>query len=368
MPQKRNPENKGFPPRWRALHGAIYYQVPKGLESKWGGKQLFRLGSTPSEAYRSWAERCEGGIKGENINQLLDRYVLEVIPTKERTTQRNNLFELKQLRIAFGDMPLNDLVPQDVYKFVDKRSAKVSARREVALLSHAFTKAVEWGFIVKHPFKGELRLTGEKPRSRYVEDWEILECLSLAPRRKSGSVLAVQAYIRLKLLTGLRRGDLLRLKASDCKDDGIHVTPHKTMRSTGKNTIYEWSPELRDAVNMAKTTRPVDISPYLFCTSLGECYIDLSGDAQGWSSIWRRFMVRVRTETKVSEHFTEHDLRAKCASDADSLEHARQLLSHADSRVTDRVYRRKPERVRPTKGVPMAISAPIINNDLGDKE
>ena len=52
-------------------------------------------------------------------------------------------------------------------------------------------------------------------------------------------------------------------------------------------------------------------------------------------------------ETKVTERFTEHDLRAKCASDAEFLEHARALLSHADVRTTKAIYRRKPERVKP---------------------
>lgn len=40
---------------------------------------------------------------------------------------------------------------------------------------------------------------------------------------------------------------------------------------------------------------------------------------------------------------------AKCASDATTLEHARSLLAHADSKLTERVYRRKPEHVRPLK-------------------
>ena len=55
-------------------------------------------------------------------------------------------------------------------------------------------------------------------------------------------------------------------------------------------------------------------------------------------------------ETKVTEHFTEHDLRAKCASDAEALEHARQLLTaHADGKITERVYRRRPEVVKPLR-------------------
>jgi hypothetical protein len=48
---------------------------------------------------------------------------------------------------------------------------------------------------------------------------------------------------------------------------------------------------------------------------------------------------------------TEHDLRSKCASDATSLEHARALLSHADSRAADEFCRRKPEVVKPLGSV-----------------
>ncbi len=65
--------------------------------------------------------------------------------------------------------------------------------------------------------------------------------------------------------------------------------------------------------------------------------------------MWQGFMRRVLAETKVEARFTEHDLRAKCASDAETLEHAQTLLAHADSRLTARVYRRKPERVKPLR-------------------
>jgi hypothetical protein len=58
-------------------------------------------------------------------------------------------------------------------------------------------------------------------------------------------------------------------------------------------------------------------------------------------------LLRSTAQAELSERFTERDLRAKCASDAGSLEHARALLAHADARTTERVYRRKPERVKP---------------------
>nr|VFJ61937.1 MAG: hypothetical protein BECKDK2373B_GA0170837_110515 [Candidatus Kentron sp. DK] len=145
----------------------------------------------------------------------------------------------------------------------------------------------------------------------------------------------MQAYIKLKLLTGLARGDLLRLQPGvHFRDDGILVQRHKTAKSTGKRTLYEWTQELRAAVDEALKARPLDIAPFLFCNRKGQSYMnEETGTADGWDSLWQRFMERVLTETKVTERFTEHDLQAKCASDADTLEQARALLTHADFRA-----------------------------------
>jgi integrase len=74
-------------------------------------------------------------------------------------------------------------------------------------------------------------------------------------------VLAIQAHARIKLLNGMRRGDLLRLRMSDLQDDGIHFTPGKTEHSTGKRLIIEWSEELREAVALAQSARPVKLAP-----------------------------------------------------------------------------------------------------------
>ena len=359
MPKVRKRENLGLPARWRLTHRAYYFQVPPGLEDLWDGKKTYRLGKTLPEAYREWAKRLNSDEKVSNIAQLLDRYLLQIVPKKAPKTQTTNTLYIRHLRAVFGNLPLNTIKPRHVYQYVEKRShkktdengkvtgGKTIAHREIEILSHAYTKAVEWGYIDRHPFKGEVRLEGEKPRDRYVEDWEVIECLSLGSQRKKGSVVAIRAYIHLKLMTGMARGDLLRLTVSDLKDDGIHIQRHKTKDSSGKKTIYDWTPELRNAIEMAKAARPA-LSAFLFCNKFGNGYIEEStGESHGWDSMWQRFMDRVLKETKITERFTEHDLRAKCASDALTLEHARALLSHADPRTTDAIYRRKPEHVKP---------------------
>ncbi len=56
-----------------------------------------------------------------------------------------------------------------------------------------------------------------------MKDWEIAEALSL--RSNYRGIKVANPYIRLKLMTGLRRNDILRLRLSDMREDGIHVQP-----------------------------------------------------------------------------------------------------------------------------------------------
>lgn len=352
-PRKRNAENRGLPARWRFTHGAYYYCVPPGLEHLWDGKKQFRLGGTLPEAYQAWAERMESdGSEIRTIADLLDRYALEVVPTKARATQAGNSAAIKKLRAVFGHMAITAFKPAHAYGYRDRRgkSSPTGANRELEVLSHAFTKAIEWGALDRHPMiEGKFRKLPTAPRERYVEDWEVVEALSLPARRKRGSVLMLQAYIELKLLTGLRRGDLLSLRESDVGEDGITVRPRKTAKTSGKRIMIEWSPALREAVARCRMARPKELAPWLFCNRYGEPMIGEDGRANGFDSLWQRFMARCLAETKLEVRFSERDLRAKCATDAESLEHAMQLLAHADRRTTAKWYRRGPERVRPLR-------------------
>lgn len=346
MPPARKPENRGLPARWQFYHGAYYYRVPPGREHLWDGKKRFPLGKNLAAAHKLYAQRIDTVGKIHTIGSLLDRYLLEVVPAKAAKTATDNRRQIKRLRAVFGAVPVSGFRPQFIYQYAEKRGKKTAAKREIEVLSHAFTKAVEWGAIDRHPFKGQVRLEGEASRTRYVEDWEILEILALVPSREKGSVLMVQAYIRLKLLTGMARSDMLRLQPElHCKEDGIHVQRHKTAKSTGKRTIYEWTPDRQQAYKDALAACPAP-SAFLFCKADGSGYFnETTGEAKAFDHMWANFMRRVLAETKVKERFTEHDLRAKVGSDAESLERARALLQHATSATTLQIYRRKPERV-----------------------
>ncbi len=342
--RKRNPENVGLPSRWRFTRNAYYYQVPPGKEANWDNKKTFKLGKTYAEAAAVWAERLSWTESCNLMSQLFDRYSVEVVPHKAAATRRSNGISIKRLKGVFSDSPAKLVEPQHIYQYRDactKKNGPVSANRDLEVLSHVFTKAIEWGVIGTHPMTDKKVVKNKsQKRDRYVEDWELKEALKVCSP-------FLTAYINLKMLLGVRKGDMLSIKLSDIKDDGLHIKPRKTASTTGKKKVYPLTPELESAIAEIKSLHKKVKSVWLFHTRKGQPYIKEDGQASGFDSVWRRMMNKALKETKLSERFTEHDLRAKVASDTDA-QHARDLLDHSTDTMTDK-YRRKARVVEPAK-------------------
>ena len=114
MPRKRNTENRGLPTRWALKHGAYYYLPHKELRNQWDGKSWFLLGRTLPEAYKLWAERIAAPERITTIGALLDRFAIEVVPTKAPKTQIDYRRYVIALQKPFGAMALADLEPQHI--------------------------------------------------------------------------------------------------------------------------------------------------------------------------------------------------------------------------------------------------------------
>lgn len=337
-PRRRNPENKALPERWRFKHGAYYFRVPAGQESRWDGKTEFRLGKSIHEAYRTFASRVEPGNSIRTMAQLFDRYTIDVLPKNKPKAQESKRLAIRRLRPVFGSMPLEEVLPMHAYRYIDlvtRKHGAASANRDFEVLSHAMSMAVTWGVLERNKLKHQVVKNKIERRERYVEDWEIEAALTVAHP-------TIAAYIGVKLLTGLRRGDLLRLSSDQLLEDGILVKTGKT----GAGLLIEWTQELRQAVDKAIAIRPVQHVPWIFCTRNGDRYIKDDGSANAFDSLWQRFMRKVLAKTEVKERFQEKDLRKKTASEM-SIELAQRLLGHASSDTTRRHYRLLPEKVTP---------------------
>lgn len=269
----------------------------------------------------------------ETMSDLIDRYTAEISPTKAVSTYKTELRQAKLLRAAFGRMRPARVTPQDIYKYLDARgkTAPIAANREFALLSNMFTKAIRWGELNANPCV-RIEKHKETPRKRYITDAEFE-----AFRVYAGDLIG--RYMDFKYLTGLRKGDILRLHLSDLREDGIHVHISKT----GKDMVIRWSDALNDAVDAVRALKRPVTGLHLFCTRRGQPYT-----VNGFSAIWKRKMRKALEEGIIAERFTEHDIRAKTGSDA-KKEHATELLAHSDAATTERSYRRKAAVVTPLK-------------------
>jgi integrase len=323
---RRRKTNRHLPERMYCKAGTYYFLDSQG--------KYYGLGRDYFKAIAKYAQ-----IRGPqgpltSMNSLVDRYIQEVSPNKAPATYKKEVRYSQYIKAAFGEASPDQIKPRGIYSFRDEigKRGQVQANRTLALMSCIFSKAVEWGVVDSNPCKQVKRYT-ETPRNRYITNDEYNAFISIAPP-------LIAAYCDFKLLTGLRRQDILSLSKSQLRDEGIYIQTGKS----GKKLIIEWSDELKTAVYIAKNLpRPIH-GLYLFCTRKGQRYTP-----DGFSSIWQRTMRKALKEGVITERFTEHDIRAKTGSDAEGLDHASRLLTHSNSKTTEQHYRRKTPIVKPLR-------------------
>jgi len=345
MPRKRNKEHKGLPERVRWKDGAYRYLVPKGQEHHWNGKTEFKLGKTLPEALVVYAGKMasvEGAI--QSFNQLIDRYLLEVTPTKSQATQIDEVRHLTKLREMVGDNPVSAFKPHHAYQLRDtihrgtqRGSGETYTNRVLGNLKHLLTKAIEWGVIEDHPMTESKFKMLPKPKKSQIRRAESIEQVKdMLPK----AVPWLQCYVKLKLMTGLRQVDLLLLTVRNITTEGLLVTHHKTEDSSGKTTLYEWTPELRAVINQIRAIPPTSI--HLFKTQRGNLYFVNGRYTTAFNSAWARWMKWFPKEMR----FSERSIRNLVGSE-DELHEASKRLGHADTSTTARYYRLKPTVVTP---------------------
>lgn len=328
MPRKRK-TNQHWPPRWREHHGAIYYQVPPDQRAVWDGKTMFRLGKTEAEAWAHWYARTEiSDDIPKTISAAIDRYQAEVLPGKAARTQQGYKASLAKLRAVFGHFPPSALKPHHVYAYM-KHRPPIAGNREKAVLSAVMTECARWGAVERNLVR-EVKRNPEKPRSRYVDTTELEHFLSFCSP-------FLRAYVRLKMLTGLRQGQLLALKATDW--DGEWLTP---MAAKGGQPVTYEGRGLPEAIADLKNLQSGEDYTHIVADRKGTPYTD-----GGFRAIWRRAMAKFVADG--GERFREHDLRSKVASD--DPKYATDRLGHRSSSTTRRHYHRKPIAVTVARDV-----------------
>lgn len=226
---------------------------------------------------------------------------------------------------SFGRARPADLQQSDIVRYLRARreaGAPIAGNRERALLSSAFSFAIQNEWTDANPCL-QVPRNHERPKSKYVGDAEFEAALAKVPRH-------IADVLEFAYLTGLRKGDILRLRRSDLHDAGIVCVEGKTSRSTGKTVVIRWSKALRACIKRALArqtavaTKPADErlhrqarpeSDFIFTNSRNQPLT-----APALDSALKRL--------GDLKSFSMHDIRAKAATDDASKKPSNNILGH----------------------------------------
>lgn len=208
---------------------------------------------------------------------------------------------------------------------VDHLHARVSeagttrANRVLEVLRKALNLAIRWGWIEMNPADG-FRRNAEHSRERYLtpEEYErVFDALDRMQNQRAANA------IRLLILTGARRGEVLSLEWSDLDlDQGLWNRPAHKSKDRKRKRI----PLSNEALVLLKTMEENATGHFLFPTSTGTYMPDLN---RPWA--W------LKKETGLQD-LRVHDLRHSFASVLISggvpLETIGKLLGHSQHQTT----------------------------------
>jgi integrase len=290
------------------------------------GKRI-PLGTDLARAIAAWERLTSGSAGPATFSRVAAAYRAEALPSKARATQEAYGHHLARLKEAFGDALLTDIEPQHLAQYFRLRSHKPAALLELAVFSAVWAWAAGEGYTSGPCPRALLRLEHPAPRSRYISDAEFAAIREAAPQW-------VADAMDLALLTGQRPGDILGWRLSDAQEGHLQVRQGKT----GTRLRIALTGELA-ALLEAIRARPRRISG-------GWIVQDAAGQRVPVKRLGSAFQAAAAKAGVADVQF--RDLRAKSASDSETLAAAQDRLGHQSAAVTARVYRRGP-KVRPLR-------------------
>ncbi|EKS9913901.1 tyrosine-type recombinase/integrase [Burkholderia multivorans] len=299
------------------------------------------LGGDFVEALRLYADLEQGDRTARALvtfRHVAERYLTDVLPGKAAATRRTNLLQLEKLYLFFDSppAPLDEIKPIHIRKYLDwRKTSPVSANREIALFSHIFNKAREWGATDRpNPCVG-VRKHRETGRDVYIDDG-----LYKAVWEKAD--LPLREAMDLAYLTGQRPADVLKMDERDVRDGVVAIRQNKTgvrlrIEVVGQLATLLDQLALRKVTHNPRSTRLI---------------VDEHGRPLGQAALRFRFD-RARDAAGISkDEFQFRDLRAKAGTDKEStsdLRGAQSLLGHGSVTMTEHYVRKRGTKVKPTR-------------------
>ena len=236
---------------------------------------------------------------------------------KKASTYTRDLCMMRQLNNEFETKNIQEITTWQIEKYKARRKEEVkpaSVNRELALLKHMYSKAVEWGKIKENPVKKVKLLKGEVRRVRFLMPEEIRILLSNCADH-------LKPIVTVALNTGMRKGELLSLKW-----DQVNLEQGIISLLDTKNHERRDLPMNEAVKSTLRTLKAEKIGEYVFCNGHGESF----------GEVKRSFGTALKKSG--IEDFRFHDMRNSFASnlvmEGVDLVTVQQLMGHKTLEMT----------------------------------
>jgi integrase len=189
-----------------------------------------------AEAAEQYLERLRQG-DGQDIDKKQERLRLHLKP-------------------FFGDKPLSQITSWDIERYKKQRMAEAAKpgtiNRELAVLSHLSTKAVEWKWLEYQPVRAK-RLKEDTGRIIYLTAEQVQSLLEAAAADSSAEIYP---FIRIGLDTGMRRMEILSICAEHIDVDRRTIfIPHAKAGARVQPIPQELADYLKTLIDQIKIQR-----------------------------------------------------------------------------------------------------------------
>jgi integrase len=196
-----------------------------------------------------------------DMKRLAERYIAEHLPKKRPRSRRDDEAMLRMWILpALGSKKVVEVRAadiEDVHTKVTKAGSPIRANRCVALLSKMFSLSVRWEMRADNPVRGAVERNAEVKRKVYLTIEEIArlsDALAAHPDQD------VADAVRLLLLSGARRSEVLAARWDQFRDDGLWIKPGAT---TKQETEHE-APLSAPALDLLARRRAKATTAYVF--------------------------------------------------------------------------------------------------------
>lgn len=300
------------------------------------GKKDIRLGSDYASAIEQWHKLHNHiPLTIGRVQEAIDQWREQILPAYESANTRAQYKSyLKNIEAAFGQMAWHEIKLSTLQIYLNKRSAKVSANRELAALAVVWGQARKWGMTEEtYPARGLAKFGNAEPPRKV----EVTDAMFDAIYSKADRIL--RDAMDIATATGMRITDVRTVRMPI--DGKLRFKANKT----DKWAYFEVadSPVLSAMVERRQASKAHCVM--LLASDTGRAVSEWMLCEKRWNEAKQAAIKAFpRLKADLSGLYLR-DLRKRAADLADDMESASKLLQHSSTRLTERHYRNKPVKL-----------------------